>query len=52
MKGTQTCEVCDQRGGTNWLCFDANGKDTHKRIIACKDHTMEVFKLMLWRCQP
>jgi hypothetical protein len=51
IKGTQTCEVCKERGGTNWLCFDANGKDAHKRVIACKDHTMEVYELMLRRCE-
>ena len=51
MKGTQICEVCDKRGGTNWLCVDVNGKDTPKRIIACKDHTIEVYELMLKRCE-
>jgi hypothetical protein len=51
MKGTQTCEVCDKRGGTNWICFDANGKHNHKRVIACHDHTLEVLELMLKRCE-
>jgi hypothetical protein len=50
MKGTQTCEVCDERGGTNWLCVDADGKPTNMRVIACKVHTIEVFNLMRRRC--
>jgi hypothetical protein len=50
IKGIQTCEVCDGRGGTNWLSVDANGKLTNKRVIACKKHSTEVFKLMLRRC--
>jgi hypothetical protein len=51
IKGTQTCEACKDRGSTNWLCFDANGKDTHKCVIACKEHTIEVYELMLRRCE-
>jgi hypothetical protein len=51
MKGTQTCEVCDKRGGTNWICFDANGKHNLERVIACHDHTLEVLELMLKRCE-
>jgi hypothetical protein len=50
MKGTQTCEVCDERGGTNWLCVVADGKPTNMRVIACKVHTIEVFNLMRRRC--
>jgi hypothetical protein len=43
--------VCDKRGGTNWICFDANGKHNHKRVIACHDHTLYVLELMLKRCE-
>ena len=50
MKGTQTCAVYDERGGTNWLCVDGNGKDTPKREIVCKERTIEVYELMLGRC--
>jgi hypothetical protein len=50
IKETQTCEVCKERGGTNWLCVDANGKGTPKQVIACKKHTIEVYELMLRRC--
>ena len=51
IKGTQTCEVCKERGSTNWICFDANGKHTYKRVIACKAHNIEVYALMLRRCE-
>jgi hypothetical protein len=43
--------VCKERGGTNWLCVDANGKGTPKRVIACKEHTIEVYEFMLRRCR-